>query len=232
MSERINEAIEKPKSKARLWLENYWYHYKWMTLIVAFFLIVGIICAVQAVQNNSYDSYVMYAGPFQLSHKEVLDIESDFRGVVSDSDEDGNVNVAIRELFVMSPDDIANVEEGYEANYTLISDNMKIFDQEIISGEATICLLSPFLFERVLESDGFLPIGEYVGDADVEYVGEYGVKLNSTAFGRLAGLSVLPDDTILCVRRVSTMASLFDKKQTEENHAMNIETVRKIFEMN
>lgn len=230
MSKKEKEAFE--KSKSRLWLENYWYHYKWATLIVVFCLIVSIICIVQAVQNNSYDSYVMYAGPYQLSHKEVLDIEKDFCSVVEDQDEDGKVNLAIRELFVMSPDEIANVEEGYEANYTLISDNLKLFDQEILSGEATICLLSPFLFERVAESDGFLPIGEYVGDAEVEYVGEYGVKLNSTVFGKFAGISVLPDDTILCVRRVSTIASLFDKKQTEKNHALNIETVRRIFEMN
>lgn len=231
MSEKINSSNEKPKSKTRLWLENYWYHYKWVTLIVAFFLIVGVICVFQAVQNSSYDSYIMYAGPFQLSHKEVLDIEKDFYSVVEDKDGDGKVNVAIRELFIMSAQEIENIEEGYEANYTLISENMKIFDQEILSGEATICLLSPYLFERVAEADGFLPIGDYVGDAEVEYVGEYGVLLNSTVFGRLPGLSVLPDDTVLCVRRVSTMASLFDKKQTEKNHALNIETVKRIFEM-
>ncbi len=231
MSEKTTSANEKPKSKSRLWLENYWYHYKWATLIVTFFLIVGVICVFQAVQNDSYDSYIMYAGPFQLSHKEVLDIEKDFYSVVEDRDGDGKVNVAIRELFIMSAQEIENIEEGYEANYTLISENMKIFDQEILSGEATICLLSPYLFERVVEANGFLPIGDYVGDAEVEYVGEYGVKLNSTAFGRLPGLSVLPDDTILCVRRVSTMASLFDKKQTEKNHALNIETVKRIFEM-
>ena len=231
MSEKVTLVNEKPKSKSRLWFENYWYHYKWVTLLVAFFLIVGGICIIQAVQNNSYDSYIMYAGPFQLTHKEVLDIEKDFYSVVEDKDGDGKINVAIRELFIMSSEEIENIEEGYEANYTLISENMKIFDQEILSGEATICLLSPYLFARVAEADGFLPIGEYVGEGEVEYVGEYGVKLNSTVFGRLPGLSVLPDDTILCVRRVSTMASLFDKKQTEKNHALNIETVKRIFEM-
>ena len=231
MNGKTNKAIEKPKSKAGLWLENYWYHYKWVTLLVAFLLIVGVICTVQAVQNNSYDSYIMYAGPCQLSHKEVLDIEKDFYSVVEDKDGDGKVNIAIRELFIMSPEEISEVEEGYEANYTLISDNLKLFDQEILSGEATICLLSPFLFERVAEADGFLPIGEYVNGAEVEYFGEYGVKLSSTVFGNMPGLSVLPNDTILCVRRVSTMASLFDKKQTEKNHALNIETVKRIFEM-
>ena len=231
MNGKTNKAIEKPKSKAGLWLENYWYRYKWVTLLVAFLLIVGVICTVQAVQNNSYDSYIMYAGPCQLSHKEVLDIEKDFCSVVEDKDGDGKVNIAIRELFIMSPEEISEVEEGYEANYTLISDNLKLFDQEILSGEATICLLSPYLFERVAEADGFLPIGEYVNGAEVEYFGEYGVKLSSTVFGNMPGLSVLPNDTILCVRRVSTMASLFDKKQTEKNHALNIETVKRIFEM-
>lgn len=229
------KGFERPKSAFRLWIENYWYHHKLVTLFALFFIFAAIICIVQVAENNSYDSYIMYAGPCQMSRKQLLDLEVDFYNVVEDEDGDGKTNVAIRELFIMSPEEIRELNEldnGYEANTTLIANNIEVFDQEILAGEATICLLSPFLFERVCEADGFLPIAEFVGDADVEFVGEYGVKLNSTKFGNLLGLSVLPDDTIICVRRVSTIASLFERKTAERNHARNLETVRRIFEYN
>ena len=32
-----------PQSKVLRWLDNFWYHYKWPTIIIAFFLIVGIV---------------------------------------------------------------------------------------------------------------------------------------------------------------------------------------------
>ncbi len=228
---------KKEKSRFRLWIENYFYHYKWITVFGAFFLIVAIVCIVQLANNNSYDSYIMYAGPYELSHKQVLDIQKEFEPFVEHKDDEGSdkkVNVAMRELFVMSPEEITKFEEeneGYEANVTLISNNMQVFDNEILSGEATICLLSPFLFERVCKAEGFLPVTEYVGDADVELYNEYGVLLSSTEFGNLGVLSNLPDDTIFCVRRVSTIASLFGKKEAERNHARNLEAARAIFEM-
>ena len=233
MRNRENGA-EKEKSPLRLWLENYFYHYKWVTIFGVFFLIVAIICIVQAVKNDSYDSYVMYAGPCELSHKEVLDIRNELEEFVGDKDGDGEINVAMRELFVMSPDEIKSFEEeneGYEANVTLISNNMQVFDQEILSGEATICLLSPFLFERVCEAEGFLPATEYIGDSDVTLYNEYGVLLSSTEFGKLGAFDKLPDDTIFCVRRVSTIASLFGKKEAERNHAHNLAAARAMFEV-
>jgi hypothetical protein len=224
---------EKVKSPLRLWLENYFYHYKWVTIFGVFFLIVAIICIAQAVKNDSYDSYIMYAGPYELSHKEVLDIRGELEVFVGDKDGDKEINVAMRELFVMSPDEIKRFEEeneGYEANVTLISNNMQVFDQEILSGEATICLLSPFLFERVCEAEGFLPVTEYIGDAEVTLYNDYGVLLSSTEFGKTGALAKLPDDTVFCVRRVSTIASLFGKKEAERNHAHNLEAARAMFE--
>ena len=33
-------AVQNPVLK---WLDNYWYHYKWHTIVVAFFIFVGIV---------------------------------------------------------------------------------------------------------------------------------------------------------------------------------------------
>ena len=39
------------------WLENYWYHYKWATIISAFFITVAVICIVQIASKKNYNIY-------------------------------------------------------------------------------------------------------------------------------------------------------------------------------
>ena len=203
------EKEEKEKSKLRLWCENYWYHYKWQTVFGVFFLIVAIICVVQTVNVQSYDAYVMYAGNYQMSRVEFLDMQGELEKVIVDGDGDGKIVVDMRDIMVLSTEEIQErKEEGYEVMEGLIGDNLKLFDNEILSGEATICLLSPMLFERANEGGAFLPIAEFAGDTEAEYYGECGVYLHSIPFGELPGLRDLPEDTILCVRRVSTTAHM------------------------
>ena len=45
-------------SKFLKWLDNYWYHYKWHTIIVAFFLIIGIISTVQIFNRETYEDNI------------------------------------------------------------------------------------------------------------------------------------------------------------------------------
>ncbi len=226
----MSNTEKKEKSKFRLSCENYWYHYKWQTVFGVFFLIVGIICIVQTFNVQSYDAYVMYAGNYQMSRVEFLDMQDEFEKVIEDGDGDGKIVVDMRDIMVLSEEEIKKrKEEGYEVMESLIADNLNLFDQEIFSGEATICLLSPMLFDRANEGGAFLPIAEFVGETDAEYYGECGIYLHSIPFGSLPGLRDLPEDTILCVRRVSTMASLFGKKEAERDHARNLVAVRAIF---
>ena len=49
------------------WLENYWYHYKWHTLIVAFFVIMLTVMGVQMCSREDNDIYIIYAGPELIS---------------------------------------------------------------------------------------------------------------------------------------------------------------------
>ena len=224
------EKQEKEKSKFRLWIENYWYHYKWQTMFGVFFLIVAIICIVQTFNVQSYDAYVMYAGNYQMSRVEFLDMQKELEKVIEDGDGDGKIVVDMRDIMVLSAEEIQKrKDDGYEVMESLIADNLNLFDQEIFSGEATICLLSPMLFERANGGGAFLPIAEFVGDTEVEYYNEFGVYLHSIPFGSLPGLRDLPKDTILCVRRISTMASLFGKKEAERDHERNLSAVRTIF---
>ena len=52
------------------WLDNFWYHYKWTVIVVAFFLFVGIVCLVQCSGRESADLTVTYAGGFVFNEEE------------------------------------------------------------------------------------------------------------------------------------------------------------------
>lgn len=50
------------KSKFVLWIENFFYHYKWHTAAVAFILIVAIVCTVTMCGRKKVDVMIVYAG--------------------------------------------------------------------------------------------------------------------------------------------------------------------------
>ena len=57
-----NEEVKMKKGKFSLWIENFFYHYKWHTIGVAFVLIVVLICTLQMCDKTSYDMLIVYAG--------------------------------------------------------------------------------------------------------------------------------------------------------------------------
>ncbi len=44
------------------WLDNFWYHNKWKTIIALFLAVVLAVCIVQLVGKEDYDACVMYVG--------------------------------------------------------------------------------------------------------------------------------------------------------------------------
>ncbi len=60
------------KSPFLSWLDNFWYHYKWTVIIVAFFVVTFLVCFVQCNGRQQADSYVTFAGPAQLSEEESM----------------------------------------------------------------------------------------------------------------------------------------------------------------
>ena len=50
------------KSAFRLRLENFWYHYKWHTIVSLFFAFTLIFCLVQCVKREEPDLLLVAAG--------------------------------------------------------------------------------------------------------------------------------------------------------------------------
>ncbi len=226
-------------------LDNYWYHYKWHTVIALFLAAVILICSLQMCAKDDYDFEVMYAGPHSLNnHQTILDIEAAFAELGDDRTGDGKVTVNLVSYWVderLSPDreeykDMTAADISYSMNQSL--NNQELYLDEVQAGNLVICLVSPHLFHLVDDEAGFMRVTDvfpdiaayeedvFVYDADGK-INRFGVVLSKTAFGQRAGLASLPDDTILCVRKASPMNAFFGADKAEKNHTYAVEIFRR-----
>ncbi|MBE6605882.1 MAG: hypothetical protein E7635_02450 [Ruminococcaceae bacterium] len=219
------------ETKFYKWIDNFWYHYKWIVLIVALFATIIIVSTVQIFTREVGDIYVLYAGPKVVSLQESLYIEKTFEKIDEiDHNGDGEINAIVRTLTIMSPEDISEsndaheeevgaANEGYIINEQMLgaqmSGAMQTFNQEIFGGDSVICLLSPYTYKIVHDSNGFLPLADVLGYTPEGAYDECAVYLKDTDFGSLEGLSSLGDDTLFCIRRMSTMSFMKGHKKTE-----------------
>lgn len=224
------------------WLDNFWYHYKWITVIVSIFVIFALVSAVQLFSREETDIYVMYAGPQVINVQNMTYIERAFENIAGDDyTGDGKIVSTVRDVTIMSEEEIKEASgsdtgtvpnEGYKINENIVrtqtSDALKTFNQEIFGGDSVICLLSPYTYSIVRAADGFLPLEDVLGYMPENAYDECAVYLSNTDFGSLEGLTVLPDDTLLCVRRVSSMSFLKGKEKTENAHEYHLEVFRNI----
>ncbi|MBQ7820999.1 MAG: hypothetical protein IJ391_01780 [Clostridia bacterium] len=227
------------ETKFYKWLDNFWYHYKWITLIISLFAVFIIISTVQMVTREEGDIYVMYAGPEVISVQNMTYIERAFE-LLDDSDYsgDGEVNTVLRDLTIMSAEEIeaqarAEMEkngvanEGYILNEQMarsqMSQNLQVFNQEILGGDSVICLLSPYTYSIVYEAGGFMSLEEVLGYKPEYAYDDCSIRLSDIDFGKLEGLATLPEDTLFCIRRVSSMSFLKGQEKTSEAHEYHVD---------
>lgn len=219
-------------------LDNYWYHYKWHSIIALFLVIVILVCSLQMCSKDEYDIEVLYAGPLSLNDKQaVLDIENAFATLLSDQTGDGKVSVNLVSYWVdesIKPDEEAEgplSDVSYLQNHSL--NNQKLYMDEIYTGNVSVFLVSPHLFYLVDKDDStvfmrvtdvFPEMKAYEDEICVHNedgkINRFGVVLSKTAFGQSAGLSSLPDDTILCLVKKSEIKGFFGAKKANEAYEL------------
>ena len=59
-------GIKIEKGRFGVWLENFWYHYKWHSIVTLFIILVVTICTVQMCKKEEYDVHFIYAGSEQI----------------------------------------------------------------------------------------------------------------------------------------------------------------------
>ena len=205
-------------------LENFWYHYKWHTIAVIFALIVITVCTVQCATNTKYDIQVLYAGDHVFgrtssdgSYPEYITMVSTLEDFAKDYDSNGETNVTFLDICPAR-------------NY----DDMTMLETNMNTSDYYICLMSEELFLQYSVVDGnknlgrFRRISDYApAGKDYDYVSEYGIRLSSLDIKDLPGFAGLDaENTVLCIRNVSAMSIISNKKTSEKQFANSEDMLR------
>ncbi len=225
-------------------LENFWYHYKWHSLIALFLIVTIVVCTVQMFTREKYDLHVLYAGKSDIKQtaseglSEHRILHASLKLALEDYDENGEVSLNLQTLFLPSAEEIeqinAGLDTGYEVQTQVVMENQDQMEGMMVLSEYYLCFLSEanYLAYRDRAAGFFVSLTPYVGAADVAYYEGRtdAVYLSSTAFGALPGWEDMADDTVICLRSVSEVARRAGKNN-EKQFARAEQTLRNLFAM-
>ena len=223
--------------KVYKWLDNYWYHYKWHTIIVLFFAITLTICISQCSTKAQADIVVMYAGPRQLNANEHREIELAFNAVMpSDYNGDGQKYAELNPLVLMTDKQLAEAKERIEAeggtfyyDANTLNNNRSSFSNQMFAGECSICLLDPNWYGDVNKSGGFRKLADVLGYKPDKAIDDYSIRLKDTAFAQyFSAFDTLPDDTVLCFRILTSASTLLPGRTNEEKYAHQLDMFKSV----
>ena len=205
---------------------NFWYHYKWHTIVAIFLIAVFAIGIGQMATKVTPDIYIMYAGPYY--YENTTSLTGAFKATMpKDYNDDGEKIVNILQAVYKTEEQIAKEEaehdkiaaenkEGsqfeFHFDYNFNAQEYDKFRNEILIGESIICILDPALYEEIKGDDLLLSLDEALGYTPDFANDDYSIRFKDLAFAKKYKVfDYLPDDSLLVIRRVTAMASLKGK---------------------
>lgn len=192
------------KMTAAEWLENVWYHNKWLIIFAGMMIIFVIISVGQLMSNSGADVNLLHVGPMYISPEAANRIETTLGELSDDYNGDGEFIVDILDITV----DKINDGQGGAMNYDQGNQGLQRFQTEIRAGDAVIYALDKYYFDICLKEGLLTPLKDVIDDADMPI--NTVTDENGTAFGvyvsdldaySLSGIENIPPTAILCLRR-------------------------------
>ncbi|MBR7092953.1 MAG: hypothetical protein IKI50_07225 [Clostridia bacterium] len=128
-------------------LENFWYHYKWMVLLIGFLVVVFTFMTVQWLTRTEYDYHVVLVTEKAISDQARQQIAASFEAVGEDIDGDGAVRVNVEALLISS--DVRLAQLSTQSRAKMLS--------YLASGDMLLFGLTPSYYEDLSASlsEGF-----------------------------------------------------------------------------
>ncbi|MCI8331872.1 MAG: hypothetical protein HFE78_03515 [Clostridiales bacterium] len=223
--------------KLRKWLENYWYHYKWRTIIIAFFAVVITVCTVQMLQKKSYDAYILYSGPKVFTSEQETALTNALRYVVSDYDDNGETNLCLTKLILMSEQELEEAKEQAKEegstlayNYDTRQRTKEQLGMEMMTGNSYLCFLSEYIYEEYKDHDRFAPLADVLGYHPENAEDAYSIYLANTEYGTYFSdaFSCMGENVIVCIRQPNVVDQY--AKDAMDEYQNNVQILKKIIE--
>ncbi|MBE6708291.1 MAG: hypothetical protein E7578_03500 [Ruminococcaceae bacterium] len=224
------------------WFENYWYHNKWPTLIVLLFVVVFAIGFGQIIgEKTNYDVYTLYAGATYLpkeAHDGVKTTLSEISVKAAGDEGQKEKDVNLQMLIYLTEADVEEQKKAAEAagqDYTFnYIENRNVYDtfmKQLVSGENVIMFLSPYLYETAEKNEALYSMKDILGRTVPGLTSSgCGVRLSESGLiEKYPGLKNLPEDTIVCLRRVTHAMKLIGKSESNESHMFQLDVAREMF---
>ncbi len=194
-------------NKLQKWFDNYWYYYKWPTIVISLFAIFIIICTIQLFSKKEADAHIMYAGPASVSFTSLDDIQASFDKIMSD-DYNGDKRKLV-EYVEITLNDRATIDKEGEIYSEYIDNNIDFkgsmlerYNAEIAYGNSMIYFLSPSIYEDLKSNGQLIPLvaERLLNELPDNAFDEYSFKLSDLDIYKLPGISLLPENTLICMR--------------------------------
>ena len=102
-----------------------------------------------------------------------------------------------------------------------LENNKTSFSTQLFSGEYVICLIDPEQYKNAYKAGGFAPLSELFGENNIpEYAyDDCALLLSETNFSKFfTAMSVFPDDTLICIRKMSSVSAIKGKSKAEREY--------------
>ncbi len=166
MEEKMEARDLCEQSKFLKWLDNFWYHYKWHTIAVAFLLMVFVVCFVQCASRESTDMTVSFCGNATLSENEMEAISKILGDVCpEDVNEDGEKSVWLGQYSIYSEEQLTALYTEYdeETGETIFdqsgmmsakgynTERIKSLQDYVMTGECAVWLVSEYVYTSMFD---------------------------------------------------------------------------------
>ena len=219
--------------------ENFWYHYKWPTLIIAFFALFFLIAIAQMSSKPKYDAHLLYAGPTYLDGEVVAEILQsvekaadqayDITDNPADYSGDGMLNCDFNKIVYVP----TLTAEEYKENDIYFNgvENLSArgqFDNLIMIGEYVVLMIDKSLYDETVGTGAFCKLSDILDTVPENAYDECGILLADLPICVENGFRQLPDDTVLCCRGKSYVNNFNKRVQEDSLYEAQVELFRQI----
>lgn len=204
-------------------IKNFWFYYKWHTLIVLFFVVVITVMAVQHLGREKYDIRILYGGPAIIGEQTSADITNAFQSILAeDYNGDGKKKVELYDLIIMNSDELQQAyEKGvspYFLNENTVADSVELMNFHASVAEYLIYIIDLDNYQKLHDNSVFVALDVF-GAKGGERYDDCAVYLHSLDFTKLYSVfDVFPQDTLICVKRVQIRDGKSRAEKLQQNH--------------
>ncbi len=139
---------EPPKKPLKRW-QNFWYHYKWVTLLIAAIVVASGVFIWQMITRDDPDYHIVVVTDEAVNSHQCLFLEYVLEPYGTDVDGDGKVEILVENVFLSSS---SVLNQAVVANATKLTGYLT-------SRDVSLFVLPPSYYEQRIESQ--------IGEGDV-----------------------------------------------------------------